>query len=499
MPTIQNILVLGGGSAGFLAALTLKRMLPQLTVRVVRSPDIGVIGVGEGTTPFFPTHFLNYLRLDPSSLYAEAQPTWKLGIRFLWGPRREFYYTFTNQFDQRWPDLPRSHGFYCHDDAENVDLASALMLVGKAFPDRGDGWPQFLHGHYAFHIENQKLVAYLENISRAVGVEVRNGTVERVEKDERGVSALVLQTGEEVDADLFIDASGFRSELLGGALEEPFMHFDRALFCDRAVIGGWPRTSEPLTAHTTAETMNSGWCWQIEHEHWINRGYVYGSTFVSDEEARAEFVAKNPKVVGDGREPRVVRFRSGRFARNWNGNVVGIGNASGFVEPLEATALAVILFEARSLVDLLTESQLDPTPTGVALYNRSCAEVWDDIRDFLAIHYRFNTRLDTPFWQACRSDTDIGQLGPLLDYYRENGPSGLCRHLLPHTHNLFGLEGYLAMLVGQQVPYQRTHQPTSAERALWDRHRQETAQRAVAGLNVHQCLAAIRHPVWQWV
>jgi tryptophan 7-halogenase len=180
------------------------------------------------------------------------------------------------------------------------------------------------------------------------------------------------------------------------------------------------------------------------------------------------------------------------------GNVVGVGNASGFVEPLEATALAVILFEARSLVDTLAETCCDPTPTAVGLYNKACGEVWDDIRDFLAIHYRFNTRLDTEFWRACRSDTDIGLLQPFLDFYAENGPSGLARHLLPHTHNLFGLEGYFAMLVGQQVPYRHAATPAREEWARWSQHRAQVAQQARAGLDVRQCMAAIRHPAWSW-
>src|SRR6185436_5095512 len=150
-----------------------------------------------------------------------------------------------------------------------------------------------------------------------------------------GIAALVAEDGRRITGDLYIDSSGFRSELLGRALQEPFLNYDDALFCDKAVIGGWPRTNEPILPYTTAETMDSGWCWQIEHENFINRGYVYSSAFISDDAAREELLRKNPKVAT---VPRVVRFRSGRYERSWVGNVVAVGNAAGFVEPLEATA-----------------------------------------------------------------------------------------------------------------------------------------------------------------
>ena len=235
---------------------------------------------------------------------------------------------------------------------------SALMAHDKAFSPRKDGRPQ-IHNSHAFHIENKKLVAWLENVSRELGVEVRDATV-KAEPGPGGIAALLTETGERITGDLYVDSSGFRSELLGRALAEPFISYEDSLFCDRAVIGGWERTNEPIKPYTLAETMDAGWCWQIEHEHWINRGYVYSSKFISDEAALAEFLAKNPKVSN---QPRVVRFRTGRHTRNWVGNVVGIGNAVGFVEPLEATSLQVICVESITLADSLGDSLCAPTPT----------------------------------------------------------------------------------------------------------------------------------------
>src|SRR3954468_11582526 len=326
---IRRIAVLGGGSAGFMGALTLRRKLPDLKVTVIRSPDIGVIGVGEGTTIAFPKHFFEYLRLKPQQFYADAEPTWKLGIKFLWGSRREFYYTFSYEFQHRFPELSRNTRFFFSDEFPFAGRTSAFMASDKAFPRRANGTPEF-HNNHAYHVENNKLVGWLEKVSRDFGVEVIDATV-TAERSDDGIGALITQDGTRIEADLFVDASGFRSELLGRTLGESFLSYEDALFCDRAVIGGWTRTDEPIRPYTMAETMEAGWCWQIEHENWINRGYVYSSHFMDDDAALAELLTKNPRIAN---EPRCVKFRSYRHTRTWIGNVVGIGNASGFVEPL---------------------------------------------------------------------------------------------------------------------------------------------------------------------
>lgn len=492
---IRNVVVLGAGSAGLMAAVTLKRKLPALTVRVLRSPDLGVIGVGEGTTPAFPRHFFEYLRLPSQAFFQQAEPTWKLGLKLLWGPRPEFYYTFADEYAQRLPELSRNNGFFYGADQRWVGRVSAFMAHERAFPRRPDGQPEF-HNQHAYHIENRKLVGWLEGVARGLGVEIRDAMVQperTVEGD--GIAALVTEAGERVTADLYVDASGFRSELLGGALGEPMIDYGDALFCDRAVIAGWPRTDEPIKPYTTVETMEAGWCWQIEHEHFINRGYVHASAFLSEDAAREEFQRKNPKLAT---EPRVVRYRSGRRRRSWVGNVVGVGNAVGFVEPLEASALQVICVAIRTLADALIDSLSEPNPTLIRLYNDYNAQAWDDIRDFLAVHYRFNTRLDTPFWRACRSDTRLHGGEFLVDFYRENGPSVLAGAQLLHPSNSFGMDGYLAMLVGQQVAHARPYTPTAAEADFWRNRCRTWGEAATRGLDVAQCLEAIRSPGVRW-
>jgi tryptophan 7-halogenase len=484
---IRDVLVLGGGSAGLMAAITLKRKLPELNIRVIRSPELGVIGVGEGTTIAFPNHFFDYLKLKPQQFYSTAEATWKLGVKFLWGPRKEFHYTFNNEFQQRLPELSRNKGFYYSDEFHFAGPISAFMAQDKAFARRADGAPQF-HNSHAFHIENLKLIGWLEAVSRALGVTITDATV-TAQRGEKGIESLTGGDGTHYTADLYIDASGFRSELLGRVLGEQYLSYSDALFCDRAIIGGWARTDEPIKPYTVAETMDAGWCWQIEHENWINRGYVYASPFISDEAALKELLQKNPKISN---EPRLVKFRSGRYLRNWVGNVVGIGNAVGFVEPLEATALQVICVETSTLADSLIDSLCEPTPTLIELYNRYNAQAWDDIRDFLSVHYKFNTRLDNEFWRACRNDTKLHDAQFLVDFYKENGPSVVAGVQLLHPSNSFGMDGYLTLLVGQNVPHQKPYQPPPAEAQVWKNKCNSWLADARRGLDVKQCLQAIR-------
>jgi tryptophan 7-halogenase len=497
---IQNVVILGGGSAGFLAALTLKTRLPQLAITVLRSSELGIIGVGEGSVPDLLDHLHGECAIDPARFHQEAHPSYKLGVRFLWGPRARFNFPFSDQTTGRHPQMPKPRGFYAWDDFEDADIYSALMSRDRMFERQPNGAPD-VQKTAGYHIENAEFVACLERYARERGVIIREATVRAVELgpgcfgDEKSVAALELDGGERVTADLFVDASGFRSELLGRALNEPFRSYKDSLFCDRAIAGGWERTDEPILPYTTAETMDAGWCWQIEHEQHINRGYVFSSAFLSDEAAEVEFRRKNPKVA----KTRVVRFITGRYERTWVGNVIGIGNASGFVEPLEATALLVICQQARALVRVLAATDFWPSASIARSFNRILGRFWDEIRDFLSVHYRFNTRLDTPFWQACRADVALHGAEPIVTCYQENGPTTLmAADLLPPGLSVFQLEGFFTLLIGQQVPFRRTRSIVPDELNLWTQIRRQNAVAAAAGLTVRETLDLVRSPAWQW-
>jgi tryptophan halogenase len=240
--------------------------------------------------------------------------------------------------------------------------------------------------------------------------------------------------------------------------------------------------------------MDAGWCWQIEHRFRVIRGYVYASAFLGDEEAEAEFRRKNPKLTRTWR----VQFRSGRYDRSWVQNVVAVGNASGFVEPLEATSLHCICVECRMLADILHDSERRPTPTLRQTYNGLAGKMWDEVRWFLGVHYKFNKRLDTPFWRACRADVDIGAARAVVEYYEENGPSTYGRYAVLHPLDMFGMEGYLSLLVGQSVPHRRPYQPSEGEQRVWSEARHALRLRAAGGLSVAESLDVVTRPSWQW-
>ena len=495
---LAHVLVLGGGTAGLLAAVTLRVRLPGLNVTVLRSPEIGVIGVGEGTTAFFPDFLHGYLRVEPADFVREAGPTFKLGTRFLWGPRPRFDYPFATQFDQRLAGLDGPAGRYAADPATPIDglsLSGALMAADRAFERRPDGRAGLRPG-VAYHVENAAFVAYLERLAAHVGVDVQDDTVSGVERSpDGGVATVVSRSGQRRSADLFVDCSGFSSTLLGGALREPLVSFASSLLCDRAVVGGWDRPAgDVIRPYTTAETMDAGWAWQIELERRVHRGLVYSSAITSDDDAEAELRRKNPRLG----TTRVVRFTSGRRQRGWVANVVAIGNAYGFVEPLEATALVMICDACKTLATVLADSDRRPADGARAVYNARLGRRWDAIRAFLAVHYKFNARLDTPFWRAARADTDLAAAEPFVDFYRDVGPSLNGVDLLNAGQDVFGVEGYLTMLVGMAVPYRLQRPATAAEAAAFQAAQSANRATAARGVTVAEALAQIRRPDWQY-
>ena len=492
---VKKVIVLGGGSAGFMAAMALKTKLPDLQVEVIRSKDIGVIGVGEGSTVGFTNFLHNYLRIGMKRFLEVAQPVWKLGLRFIWGPRNDYFYSFDTGIQRHVAGLPKVAGYYCQEDMEYCERMSAFMRHDRVFERNAQGAPTF-HSALSYHFENEKFVRYLEGYATDLGVTIRDDTVTEVKQDDNGIAGLVLASGQTASADLYIDCSGFVSMLLSKTLKERFISYASSLFCDRAVVGGWDRTDEPIKPYTTCETMTSGWCWQIEHERRINRGYVYSSAFISDSDAEAEFRKQNSKVAST----RIVKFVSGRYERAWVKNVVAIGNSGGFVEPLEATALGVIGVYSSLLADLLVDCDREIRASQVARFNRYHAAYWDGIRDFLAVHYRFNTRVKTPFWEHCLNETDLAGATPIVEYFQENGPSMLWDASgILGAHDQFGLRGYYVMLIGQKVPYPRLHVPGDAEWRKWNEAREQHRAAALRAMTVAETFAIIRSPQWRWV
>jgi tryptophan halogenase len=461
----RTVGVIGGGTAGHFAALALKRRFPELEVTLVESRALPVIGVGEATTTLMPPFLHRELGLDIVELFRAVRPTFKLGIKFLWGPPAVDWFTYP--FGDAWP----LESFVFEGNLQPQSLAS--LLIGA---DRGpvvrapDGSLLSLlpSVKFAYHLDNQPFVAFLARAAARAGVMHVDVTLDAADvlQGGAGIAALRAADGRVLRFDLYVDATGFRSMLIGGALGSPFESFASSLFCDRAVVATVPQRGavEPCT---TAETMDAGWCWRIPLLGEDHRGYVHASAFLDEDAAVAEMRAKNP----DMGEPRLVRFRSGRHRDFWVGNTVSVGNAYGFVEPLESTALHMVILELRYLTDgleALRRGRFDP-----AFPERSSRAVgahWDYLRWFLAVHYRFNQRLDTPFWRAARGETDVSGMADLLARFRRGGPwlgSGGGRFAVGDP--TFGYAGLMMLLLGQGAEGSEHARP-SMDREAWDAH-----------------------------
>lgn len=484
---IRCIVVVGGGSAGFLAALTFRTMLPDARLTVVHSPDIPVIGVGESTTPAVPVHLHETLGIDRNEFHRAVRPSWKLGLKFEWGAKAvpHFNYTFDRYLDTRVPGLDKWSAFYCLADSRDASVFNSLMDLNRSPVMRRDGRTA-LDPRATYHLPNERFIDYLQRKSAEAGATLIEDRVVDVRRAENGdLRSIVLAGGRELEADLFIDCSGFASLLLGDALNEPWISYRDALFCDSTVLGSWRRDDE-VRPYTTMTTMNHGWAWRIDFPDIVTRGYVYSSAFCSEDEAATELRERNPELAEA--ELRTLSFPTGRYARFWVRNVAAVGNASGFVEPLEATSLHLIIEQLYNLAWALVDADGRPSDELRNLLNERFASTWDDVRDFLALHYRYNAKLDTPFWSHCRAETPLGAAAELVEHYARLGPSRLLGRLLPNV-TIFGYGGYMSMLLGLRVPTEARAELSDGERRIWREHQQRNRRSAQLTLPMRQALA----------
>jgi tryptophan halogenase len=455
---VRSVIVVGGGTAGYFTALALQAERPDLDVTVLESSSIPIIGVGEATTTLMPPFLHRQLGIDIVELYRQVQPTWKLGINFEWGG------SGTYRFQYPFGAISPLEAYAQEGHIGNQSITALLMAADRApFVRHDDGQPLSLlpQVKFAYHLDNKPFVAYLAGLARRRGLRHIDAKIERVEvtADGGSVDRLVLDDGRELRADLYVDATGFRSLLLEQALGSPFISYASSLFCDRAVVAEVPQRG-PIQPYTTAETMNAGWCWRIPVEGEDHRGYVHSSAHLGEDEAREEMRAKNPGM-GD---TWTVRFRSGRHREFWRGNTVAVGNAYGFVEPLQSTALHMVIVEIAYLLGGL-ESRGEPDRE---FANARVGEHWDFLRWFLSLHYRFNRRLDTPFWRDCRAEVDISGLARVVERFTTEGPWDTdleARHATGDP--AFAFMGIMVMLLGQQVPCPPPPAPVLT-RAQWE-------------------------------
>lgn len=486
---IEKIVVVGGGSAGFMAALTLVKRLPAAKLEVVHSPDIPVIGVGESTTVAIPRFLHDELGIDRREFFRAVEPSWKLGLRLEFGVPEvtHFNYPFDLLINKRVPGSEATVGYHMLADQVDASLFGALMDRCKS-PCRAQNGRMICDQRSAYHIKNDRYIAYLQRKSIEAGATTVAGEVGSVQRHESGdIASLTLKDGRVVVGDFFVDCTGFRSLLLGKTLGTKFESYAKSLLCDTAIVGQWNRNDAEIRPYTTCTTMNNGWCWRIDFHDLVTRGYVHSSAFCSVDEAMREMKEKNTQL---GDDLRVLKFPSGRYENFWVGNVAGIGNASGFVEPLEATALHMIVEQCNFLSLALADSNLRIVPAMQAVENARFRRLWDDIRDFLAIHYRFNRKLDTPFWRHCQEVVELAGGVPMIEYFRNVGPSGLATGILDPV-SIFNVHGYMLLLMGQHIPSAAPAPTSPREVAAWQNLRNLFRTEADNALPMREALQAM--------
>ncbi len=453
---IEHIVIVGGGTAGWMAAAAFSKLLgPSWKVTLIESDEIGTVGVGEATIPLINI-YNQALDLDEDQFMRETQATFKLGIEFVnWGRLGDSY---IHGFGPLGPDIgiTKFHHYWLKERAagragplEDYSINIAASRANKFMRARRDLAPSPLAEiAHAYHFDAGLYAAFLRRFAEARGVRRIEGRIRgATTRPEDGfVDKVVLESGQEVAGDLFIDCSGFRGLLIEQTLRTGYEDWSHWLPCNRALAVPC-RSAQPLTPYTRSTARDAGWQWRIPLQHRTGNGHVYCSDFVSDEQAARTLMANlDGEPLAD---PRPLRFVTGKRRKLWNRNVVAVGLASGFMEPLESTSIHLIQSTISRLVDLFPDrgwSQADADE-----FNRQADFEFERIRDFLVLHYKATERTDTPFWNHCRHMPIPDTLAHKIELFKANG------RVFRENAELFSEVSWVEVFLGQHVVPQGHH------------------------------------------
>ena len=447
---IEKILIVGGGSAGWMTAALFANLFQGLyDIELVESEAIGTVGVGEATIPAIKK-FNELLDLDEAEFMRLTKATFKLGIQFVdwWKPGAGYIHGF-GVIGQDWEWL-RCHHYWLRARAQgkaadfaDYSINTAAALANKFMrprPDMADS--PLAHIAYAFHFDASLYAKFLRDYAEQRGVVRTEGMVAEValRPDDGFVEAVTLKDGRRIEADLFVDCSGFRGLIIEQAMNTGYEDWTHWLPADRAIAVPCARVAE-TTPYTRSTARAAGWQWRIPLQHRVGNGYVYSSQYIDDADAEAVLLAN---LEGEPTaEPNRLRFTTGKRRKIWNKNCVAIGLASGFLEPLESTSLHLIQSAAIRLVRLFPNRGFDPAV--IDEFNRQTDFEWERVRDFIILHYKATERDDTPFWRYCRDMEIPATLQRKVELFRSSG------RIFREDEELFSEESWIQVLIGQGV------------------------------------------------
>ncbi len=432
------------------AAALAKTLGRECDVRLVESEEIGTVGVGEATVPHLQA-FNQALGIEEADFVRQVRGTFKLGIQFVdWGLVGDRYFHTFGPIGHDYGFLP-FHQYWLKlflsgraDDLGAYSLHSVAALRGKFMTSASDvpqNSPLYNIAH-AYHFDAGLYALYLRSYSEARGVRRTEGRVVDVEL--RGadgfIEAVVLEGGEKISGDLFIDCSGFRGLLIEQALHTGYEDWTHWLPCDRAMAVPCEKVGS-ATPYTRSTARTAGWQWRIPLQHRTGNGYVYSSAYISDDEARRTLMSNL-----DGRvlaEPRILKFTTGKRRKFWNRNCVAIGLASGFMEPLESTSIYLIQYGVGRLINLMPDRNFSPVL--IERYNQQAAFEFERIRDFLILHYYATERRDSPFWQYCGNMQIPEQLADNIRLFQDSG------RFFRNADELFAIQSWVQVMMGQHL------------------------------------------------